>query len=517
MPLIRTAEDNPVARRPDPPLASYLAAISAHRWVVALVALGTLAGSMAFLSLRSAEYKATTDLLVEPLPQDDETFLGLPLLRDTGDPVRTVQTAAALVESAGSAPRGATIEVNPKGESNILAVDAIASSPEESAAAANGFANSAIAARNEQLERLGGQLVRQLDARIAAIPPEDAVTRAALVARRDQVSTVASRGDPTVILSREADPPESAEGASTGLVLILALLAGLALGAGSAVLLQLVDRRFRTEEELMRFIPLPVLARVPLLSNRARRGPPDSIWYVPPEVREPYRTVVVQLEQSSRRLGVLMVTSASKGDGKTTSAINLAVSLASAGKRVIILDFDLRHPRVAAELGVTEGRRLADLIDPSQDLRRLLSRPTDLRTLSVLAIRYEAEDARLTDPAAWRMPEFIEEARGMADHVIIDTPPLGEVSDALPLTRLVDEILVVLRPGNTIRSHLRVLQELLERAGESPFGCIVVGAQERAGRGYGTYGYGPGGAPDLVLQSGTGSERVAARRAAQAE
>jgi capsular exopolysaccharide synthesis family protein len=505
-------EDNSSGRRPEWPLASYLAAINAHRLVVVLVLVATLAGSVAFLQLRSAEYKATADLLVEPLPQDDETFLGLPLLRDTGDPARTVQTAAALVESSvsGSADND-QVEVNPKGESNILAVEAVAETPDEAAQLANDFANGAVEARNEQVARLGRDLVRQLDARIAATPEDDTVTRATLASRRDQVAAVAEGGDPTLILSREATPPTTAEGASSALIVVLALIAGFALGTGTALLFELIDRRVRTEEELMHFLPLPVLARVPLVSARTLRGPAGSVWYMPPEIREPYRTVVVQLEQSRRALGTIMVTSATTGDGKTTSAINLAVSLAAAGKRVIILDFDLRNPTVASELRIGVGRRLSELIDPSQDLRELLVRPTDLRTLSVLAVKYAADDATLNDSVGWRMPEFIEQAREMADHVIIDTPPLGEVSDALTLARLVDETLVVMRPGHTNRGHLQVLTELLDRAGHPPFGCIILGAQDRAARRYGGYGYGPGGAPDLVLRSGSGSDRLEAQ------
>jgi capsular exopolysaccharide synthesis family protein len=498
---------------PEGALHSYLGAINAHKRVVVLVALLTLSASLAFLLVRADEYQATADLLVEPLPQDDETFLGLPLLRDTGDPTRTIQTAAALVESAG--PAADSVEVNPKGESNILGVEAVADDPQQAAQRANDFASEALANRNKQLEEAAATLLRQIDARLAATPEDDPVTRATLVSRRDQVQAVAENGDPTLILSKQASPPTSATGASPALILALALFAGLALSAGTAVLLELVDRRVRTEEEVMELFPLPILARVPLVNARARRGPAGSTWYLPPEIREPFRTIVVQLEQSNRPLGTLMVTSPTKGDGKTTSAINLAVSLAAAGKRVILLDFDLRHPQIAAELRIADGNRVSDLVDPGAELQSLLVRPSELRTLSVLAVRFHGDDVELTDSVTWRLPQFIEQARGMADHVIVDTPPLGEVSDALMLTRVVDEILVVVRPGNTNRSQLQVLQELLERSGETPYGCILVGAQDRAGR-YGGYGYGPGGAPDLVLRNGNMPPAIPAdRRAGQ--
>jgi capsular exopolysaccharide synthesis family protein len=472
---------------------------------VLLITLAAVVASLAFVQVRSSDYKATADLLVEPLPQDDETFLGLPLIRDTGDPTRTVQTAAALVDSAG--PSSGSVEVNPKGESNILAVEAVADDAGEAARLANAFAEEALADRDQQVRSAGEPLLRQLDARLAATPEDDQVTRATLAARRDQIQSVMDSGDPTVVLSKQATPPTSAEGAAAPLVVGLALLAGFVLAAGTAVLLELIDRRVRSEDEVMELLPLPVLARVPFVSARTRRGPAGSTWYLPPEIREPFRTIVVQLEQSPHTLDVIMVTSPTKGDGKTTSVINLAVSLAAAGKSVIILDFDLRHPQVAGEMRIPGGRRVSELVNPEVDLRELLVRPSELPTLSALAVRFDPADVELTDSASWRLPEFIEQARVLADHVIIDTPPLGEVSDALALTRLVDEILVVTRPGNTHRSHLRVLQELLERAGTTPYGLVVVGVQDRAGR-YGGYGYGAGGAPDLVLRNGASSERA---------
>jgi capsular exopolysaccharide synthesis family protein len=502
-------ENAPGPARQEWALASYLAAIRAHWLAVVLITLAAVGASLAFLTLRSEEYEATAELLVQAQPQDDETFLGLPLLRDTGDPTRTVQTAAALVESQG--PRvGAAIEVNPEGESNILAVTATADTPERAAALANEYARGVLDARAELIEAAADTLVAQLDARLDATPSADQVTRAELTSRLDQVRAVAQTGDPTLVLSQEAVPPASPTGSPAALIVILALIGGFTVGAGTAVLLELINRRVRDEDEALEVYPLPVLARVPMVPARSRQGPPGSTWYMPPEIREPFRTVVVQLEQSRRRVGAVMMTSPTKGDGKTTSAINLAVSLAAAGKRVVVLDFDLRHPQLSAGLGIPGGHRLSELIDPGTSLHQLLVRPSELRSLTVLPVAFHPDETALTDSVAWRLPEFIEQARQMADYVIIDTPPLGEVSDALMLARVVDEIIVVMRPGNTQRSHLFVVRELLERIGHTPEGCIIIGAPEVGGRGYRGYGYGPGGAPDLVVRDGP-PERAAAR------
>jgi len=498
-------------------LAAYLSAIRVHPWAFTFITLTAVAASVAFLAVRENSYEATANVLVEAVPQEDQTFIGLPVIRDTGDPVRTAQTAASLLKSRTAADRAAEtlggglsgrevfeerIEVNPEGESNILAVTATGNTAAEAARLANEFTQVALEARSEQLQEGASGLISQLEARLEATPRADQVTRADLSARLEQIRLIESEGDPTLILSEEAIQPEAASGTPAPIVVIVALLAGLTLASGTVFLLDLLTRRVRDEDEAISIYPLPVLARVPLLPDRNRRSPEPSTWYMPPAIREQFLTLSVQLQQADRASTAVMMTSASKGDGKTTSAVNLAVSLATIGKRVALLDFDLRKPEVGNALGMSELHRTRDLVDPNLSLGRLLTRPTELRTLRVLGIRFEPEDAHLREQASAILPNLIQQARALADYVIVDTPPLGEVSDALRLGRAVDDVLLVMRPGNTSRSHLRSTRELLERSGYFVEGAIIMGAADAPGRSYGygyAEGYGIGGAADLVI------------------
>lgn len=504
-------------------LAAYLAAIRAHPWIFSLIALAAVAASIAFLVLREDSYEATASVLVEAVPQEDQTFIGLPVIRDTGDPVRTAQTAASLLQSRPAANLTAEeldgelsareifderIEVNPEGESNILAVTARDDTPEGAARLANGFTKAALELRDEQLQEDALVIEEQLEAGLDATSSADEVTRAELASRLEQIRLVAAEGDPTLVLSENAVPPTTASGPPPPVVVALALLAGLTLASGTVFLLDLLTRRVRDEDEAMSIYPLPVLARVPLLSDRDRRSPEPSSWYMPPSVREQFLTLSVQLQQADRASTAVMMTSASKGDGKTTSAVNLAVSLATIGKRVILLDFDLRKPEVGNALGMTEVRRTRELVDPDLSLGKLLARPTELRTLRVLGVGFEPEDAHLREEASAILPNLIQQARALADYVIVDTPPLGEVSDALRLGRAVDDVLLVVRPGNTSRSQLRSTRELLERSGYFVEGAVLMGAADASGRSYGygyAEGYGIGGGADLVVGPADGS------------
>jgi tyrosine-protein kinase len=487
----------------DGALPAYLAAIRAHPLIVVLVTLSTVAASVAFLLSRSPSYEATADILVNPLLPEDQTLIGLPLLRDAGDPARTAQTAASLIESRDAAELTAqqlgagwdadrvldAVKVAPRGESNVLGVTATANERVEAARVATTFSRAALETREDDIVAATEELISQLEAQRQGTLPGSAA-RGALDARLEALQTIAAGGDVTLSLAQQALPPDSAVGASPALILALAVLAGLTLGSGTAVLLELLARRIRDEGEAHAVYPLPTLVRVPELPGRRRARPPGSTWHMVPEVREPFRTLAVQLDEREGN-SVLMVTSPSAGDGKTTSAVNLAVALAETGKRVVLLDFDLRKPDVGDALRLEEAAGFIDLGE--QHLERLLQTVSDVWSMRVLAIRGEVEDPGLipglVDLLGQRLSELVAEARALADYVVIDTAPLGEVGDALRLVRDVDDIVLLVRPGNTNRVQLEMVRDLLERIGERPLGFVILGAD---GLARSAYAYGRG-------------------------
>jgi Mrp family chromosome partitioning ATPase len=488
----------------EPALGPYLRAVQAHKLVVVATTIGVVIAAVLWLAfVRVPTYEATAQLLVTPLPQDDRTFLGLQLLRDSGDPTRTVQTAANIVDSPEAAQRTAdklgggrttqsvleSVSIEPQGESNILAVTGSADEAGLAARLANTFARETLAVQRGTLEREIGPLLSQLRARREALGVSDTEAAAELEDRINQLENVRTGANPTLSLSQEAEAPPSASGASPVIILALALIAGLALGAGAAVLIELLDRRVRDEDEALAILPVPVLARVPLLRRNLGRLRPSNAWILPPAVREACRTLLLQLRsRNSHDSRVLMVTSGSTGDGKTTSAINLAAALAVSGERVVLLDLDLRKADVARQLAVPQPVQLAELLKPEVALRSLVQKPPSLPTVSVLATAVGEGDAFVLEALYRRLPELVTEARDMADHVIVDTPPLGEISDALRLLDSVDELIVVVRPGNTDRVGLATTADLLARTRSEPAGLLVIGGTPGPASSY--YGYG---------------------------
>jgi Mrp family chromosome partitioning ATPase/capsular polysaccharide biosynthesis protein len=462
-------------------LGPYLRAIRSRALVVVLIMVAAVGVAAVLLATRSPTYKSTAQLLVSPLPQDDTTFLGTGLLRDSGDPTRTVQTAGAIVGSSLAAERTAQrlggdltgsevaskVDVQPLGQSNILGVTASWETPAGARRLANQYALSALEARNEQLRR-------QLDAAIRSLGPNP---RGGDSARLAELEAARDRGDPTLSLSQPAQTPSAASGTPAWLLLMLAAVAGLALGSIAAIVLERRDDRVRDEEELLALAPLPVLARVPTIERRGRLFPTAP---AAEEAHEAFKTLQIQLDQERPEGGSghsLMITSASSGDGKTSTALDLSEALVEGGHKVILIDFDLRKPDIARELELDSSDGLVRLLSsPRRALKSALQQaPTP--SLRVLAAPRGSKQTvnTLLQRLDRRIEKILDEATSLADYVIIDTAPLGEVGDALTIAGHVDDVLLTGRPYNTNRGALRTTVERLERAQTPPLGWVIIG------------------------------------------
>lgn len=469
-------------------LGPYVRAIKSNALLFVAMTLVTLGGAALLVSTRSANYEATAELLVTPLQQDDRTFLGITLLRDSGDPTRTVQTAAALVSSPTVARRTAqrlggsltqesveeAVEVEPLGESNILAVRATAASARDAARLANRYAKDALQLRSEVLRR---QVVAAIEELRAVEQEGGGVLSPVDRTRLTELRAVRDRGDPTLALSQSAQPPNASTDTPAWLVLGLALIAGLTLGAIAAFLVERVDGSVRDVDELISLAAIPVLARVPVVRRRERRGP---TFAVPPSMREAFRTLQLQIEQRRASNGgpggtMILVTSASRGDGKTTTSICLALSLVAAGHRVLLIDYDLRRPEIGARLGLDTSRGLATMLTTSTTLADLLQPIDEHPSLQVVTGGGGLGDVTNIALLTRRVAEIFTDARLLADYVVVDTAPLGLVGDALALTPFADELLLVGRAHNSDYRDVENAVELLERASTPPTGWVVIG------------------------------------------
>jgi capsular exopolysaccharide synthesis family protein len=468
-------------------LRTYVKAVQAHPLILVGLTLIVLAAAFGWIAHKGPRYHSQADVLVTPL-QPDGSLSGLQLLQDSSDPTRIIQTAADLLSSDRAAKTAAeriggispdlvkrSVQVEPVGQSNIVAVTAEAATPELAAAIADAYVKVALDLRHQRVRT-------QALAKLAALRREPAADSRS---QMQGLQVLADGPDPTMSLAEPATPQRSPIGPPPWLVLTLAAIAGLSLGAIACVLVELTDRRVRDVTELLELFPLPVLARIPRVS-RGRLGRGGSPLSLPPAAQEAYRTLQTQVDQPQRRPLVIALVSANAEDGKTSSAVQLAVALADAGRRVVLLDLDLRKPDVARALSLPRGTGMDALVTGRYRLADILVHDKRHRGLAVGSVS-PTEGGLVLSPLARWLPTIIEEATHLADYVIVDTAPLGEVSDALPLLPLCDDVIVVARPHNTQRQSLEQVRDLLGRAGITPAGLVLVAVGSLRGR-YKAYG-----------------------------
>ncbi|MDY3558303.1 polysaccharide biosynthesis tyrosine autokinase [Gemmata sp. JC673] len=279
---------------------------------------------------------------------------------------------------------------------------------------------------------------------------------------------------------------------------------GLALGAGGAYLLDMADKSFRTPEEIRRRLGLALIGHVPFVhkpsspvtvtdaagnSVELDSGLATVHSATSPEA-EAYRGVRTALFFSTHgeRHKVIQVTSPHMGDGKTTLIINLAVSIAQAGRKVLLLDADLRRPRVHRAFGLTSRVGLAEVLTGAAELDEAVQ-VTAIPNLSVLPCgRRPGNPAELlTSPA---FEDVLDDLRAAYDYVLVDSPPLLAVSDPCVVAPRVDGLILTLRVTKNGRPAAERARDLLIRLKVNCLGVVVNGVGKQgamAGYGYDYY------------------------------
>jgi len=475
-------------------LRRYVSTLRERIWLIlAVMALTTLA-ALAYVAMAEKSYEAEARLLVQPLPADSE-YQGLGLISASSDPTRDVQTASALITTSSVAERVkqelgypgpasdllSAVTAEPLATSQFVAVTASESDPQEAADLANAFALQTVKDRTAQLHN-------RIEAQLEELQPLEADPEYADDIQ--QLQLLLQRPDPTITFETPADVPSSPVSPKPRLSIAAGLLAGLVLGVAAAFAFQVLDPRLRREEQLRHLFRIPIIGRVPREPRGSKAGDrPLGPRGISPAVAEAYRTLRGTVSANSRRQGgkLLLVTGSSPSEGKTTTAINLAASLSSAGKRVILIEADLRRPAISRALGVEPRRGVVGVLIESMSIEEALIDADSLGLPNLHLLLAENEGGWISE--LFSLPtaiEMLERARMLADYVIVDSPPLTDVVDALPLARYVDDVLIVVRPGTTRLSKLTQLGELLAENGIRPMGFAVVGTRP-PGRGESTY------------------------------
>ncbi|MBM3459068.1 MAG: polysaccharide biosynthesis tyrosine autokinase, partial [Armatimonadetes bacterium] len=322
---------------------------------------------------------------------------------------------------------------------------------------------------------------------------------------RRQIPPVMAR-----VLERAEAPTVPINQSSSQALTSFAFLA-VVLSVGLVLLQEQLDDRINSPDDVERSSHLPVLGHVPLLDAAASPLFTESPLHS--GVAEAYRTIrsSVDFAAIDGPIRRLLVTSAGKGEGKSVTSVNLAAAMALNGKRVVLLDGDLRRPSLHRILDLSQERGLSQLLVGQVSLAGVLqeSGVPNLRVITSGPLPHNP--AELLGSATFG--QLLADLERDADVVILDSPPCLPVTDPLLIAAQVDGVLLVLHAGQSRRGALQHVQTLLRRAHSRILGVVLnrVDLQKAGyyyyGRYYGNqygYGYSHGYEPELGAR-GAGS------------
>lgn len=250
-------------------------------------------------------------------------------------------------------------------------------------------------------------------------------------------------------------PPESPIKPRVLVVLAMAVFAGGALGAGFVLLLDFMRDRIRGAADVHQVLRSNILAMIPELGKRERVDVATIALSNPfHRMVEVFAGLRVKLESSfghSEACCVSMVTSSGAGEGKSITATNLSISMAQAGKKTLLIDLDLRRPRIATIFDVDAAvPSLLDALNENRsDYENLTSEVAGCSGLSLITSRSSNKLSPAAIVAGNQLLKLLDWARENFDRVVIDTPPYGLVADAGAVAHAVDAIVLVCRIGQT--------------------------------------------------------------------
>lgn len=501
-------------------------------WIIALCVLVAAGVAYGLAHKQSIRYEATAGLLVQPNAQD----LALPNAAALfTDPTRGRATAVQLITSP-EVGRLVVAQLHPKnfdtkisatasGDSDVVSVTAVAPTPLEAAQLANAYASQYIVFSRATNQARYLAAAQQVDAQLAAekakgpggTPGARRARDLSLQVLRQQrdrlhLTAAAQTGDAQIVTpaSFPSQPLPRKEMRDT----LLGAGFGLLLGLGLAFLRDRLSERITHEHQLAELAAgIPVVGYMPVGRSRrwtaaiaeasnslsvsldtygfARAAESTRPVAAAQAVGAPQAVAYAQRAGAADGGRTLLVTSAMAEDGKSTTAVNLALASRERGHSVLLVDADLRLGTLDATSSLDAASRgLAGILAGKQHANEVVQTATfepTPRAARGPRVALSGELKLIPSGGPVERPQtlftgravddLLRDVRAMADTVIIDGPPLGIVADMLPVSTLVDGVLVVVRLEHTRPRALKRLLEQLATAGVKPVGLVVIGAE----------------------------------------
>jgi capsular exopolysaccharide synthesis family protein len=500
-------------------LRDYTAVLRRRALPIAIIAGIGLALGLGFSLIQTPIYTATARVLVNPPP--GSTYPTRAISMDTEAQVVKSAPIAEAVDQALHSPLGVGellrhVSVHTSQDLFVMDIAYWDLRPAQAAAGANAFARAYLDFKSQQAQQAINQQRASIEAQIAEVqrqqreqskilgtyPPGSIAYRNA----RDTLDQLSVRlsvlvsslaGIPSLVnpgqIILPASAPTSPSSPRVPLDAALGLLTGLFIGVATAFVLDRVDDRIYRRADLQLYLDAPVLAYVPHVRRGNRGGAVGLIVESAPRspAAEAYRTARTSVLSLAGRRGakVIAVMSPAQGEGKSTSAANLAAALAHADRRVVVVSADLRKPTIHEHFGVSPSKGLSEVLTGELSLEEAVRRSSSPNVWVLASGRIPAQPAELLQSPA--MGQVVAELRETFDFVVIDCPPLLGLADSLAVVPLADAILLVVQAERTQGGAIVEAWDQLERVGGRIEGVILNDIREQRGwpghRGYGYY------------------------------
>ncbi len=486
-----------------------------HKWLVLLsVVIITTVATGATILFSTKQYQSSTEILQQDSGLD-RALMGSQMFQNPGDqPERYLATAAELVVSqpvnttvskalgnrlAGRDP-ASMVSVSVVSQADILKITATDHDPQLASDVANSYANNYIAWRQQTDNSILQQAEVPIQAQLSNMTPDQqqGSTYNSLNNKLQTLKMLQTIQTGNLQIVNKAVPAASPSSPRPMRIGLLAFFSSLIFAFGAVFTVEMTDKRIRSSDEITSRVDKPILASIPFLRSADREL--ETLSNPAGPASEAYRILKTNLSymEPDNEIKSIMISSSEPNDGKSTTIANLAVTLARGGKKIIVIEGDLRRPTLADYLDLSNSIGVTNVISGISNLRESLQM-IEARELSNQITNDNFDNDQLfaqlngTKPiycvtsgpippnpgemvASEKMSAIIDEAAGHADLVLVDAPPLLAAADATSIASKVDGAILVVKLNSTAKKSLNVIDDFISTVPCKVLGVVVTNA-----------------------------------------